>query len=622
MQIMRKRIKISPAGIAAIVIIALAVALRVVLTIAGWPPTNSDESTMGLMAIHIMTSKDFPIFLYGKPYMGGVEAYLGAALMHIFGQTLFALRLGDILLFTLALTSMYFLASLLYTQGDLIQPATPTINRGATRLTSFRQAARSKVALITIALLSIGSVMMLFTELMAHGGYPELLSLGTVAFLLAYYLAYTSNQDIPLYKQWRRLLAYGAWGLAVALAFWGDYIFISIILMTGLLLALFCWRELLKGAILVVLLGLLIGGIPLIIYNLHPTPGYSTLSVMWGLRNNFTDILVHSPYGHAALYYEVRGTLLESLPMATGAPPVCFDSNWVELGRGNTITRFECLDPHGQWGLMILSLIWSLGFLILWIISTVHELRMLWEIRRQQPFGKPLPRENRQMVIRHFARLALLMLAALTLLEFSVSPVAAVFSAAGRYLTALLISTPAIIAPLCGLARDREELGLRSGPHYEPSSNARDAFAPINALLRWGGLFFIGIVMLAGTVSIFLEFPTVQGVDQQQQALINDLVRIHATHFYTDFWTCNRLAFLSDEKLICTVVDDNLQGTHNGVPGYYATVKSDPNSAYLFLQGTEQANAANRLFAQSHPPYRRYIFEGYVVYQPARSATT
>src|SRR5438477_427246 len=112
--------------------------------------------------------------------MGGVEAYLGAALMHIFGQTLFALRLGDILLFTLTLTSMYFLASLLYTK---------------------------KVALITIALLSTGSVMMLFTELMAHGGYPELLSLGTLAFLLASYLAYTSNQDIPLHTQWRRLLA-------------------------------------------------------------------------------------------------------------------------------------------------------------------------------------------------------------------------------------------------------------------------------------------------------------------------------------------------------------------------------------------------------------------------------
>ena len=592
MLLIRKRIKISPAAIAAIVIIALAVVLRVVLTLAGWPPTNSDESTMGLMAIHIMTGKGFPLFLYGKFYMGGVEAYLGAALMHVFGQTLFALRLGDILLFTLTLTSLYFLASLLYTK---------------------------KVALITIALLSIGSAMMLFTELMAHGGYPELLGLGALAFLLASYLACTSNQDIPLHRQWRRLLAYGAWGLAVALAFWGDYIFISIILMTGLLLALFCWRELLRGAILVVLLGLLIGGIPLIIYNLHAAPAFSTLSIMWGLRNDFTYLLAHSQYSQFALYYEVKGTLIETLPMATGAPPVCFDSNWVELGRGNAIMRFECLDPHGQWGLLVLSLIWSLGFLMLWLISTVHELRVLWQIRRQQPLGKSWTRENRQTVIRHFARLALLMLAALTLLEFAVSPVAAVFPADGRYLTALLIATPAIIAPLCGFARDRQALGLRSDPHREPSANAGDAFAPIRALLRWGGLFFIGAVLLAGTVSIFFEFPTVQALDRQQQALINDLVRIHATHFYTDFWTCNRLAFLSDEKLICAVVDDNLRGTPNGVPGYYATVKSDPNSAYLFQQGTVQAAVANRQFAQSRTPYRRYTFEGYVVYQPVRS---
>lgn len=584
MLLIGKKIKLSSSGIAAIIIIALATALRIFLTLEGWPPTNSDESTMGLMAIHILRAKDFPIFLYGKLYMGGVEAYLGAALMHIFGVSLFSLRLGDILLFTLALTSMYLLVSLLYTK---------------------------KVTFITLALLGTGSLMMVFTELMAHGGYPELIGLGTLAFLLATYLAYTSNQDIPLYKQWRRLLAYSGWGLAVAIAFWGDYIFFTIILTTGLLLALFCWRELLKGAILFVLLGLLIGGIPLIIYNLHAPAGQSTLSVMWSLRNNFSFELIHSQFNQFALYYQVKGTLLDSLPMATGAPPLCFDSNWVLLGRGGSFKPFECQDAHGQWGLMTLSLIWSLGFLSLWTISTLHELRMLWEIRRQQPSWKPWSQENRRALIKHVARLALLLCAALTLLEFALSPVAAVYSAAGRYLTALLIATPALIAPLCGFSRDREELGMQVSVHQEPSLKVRGAFVPVNALLRWGGLLFISIVVLAGTVSIFLGFPIVQGVDRQQQALINDLTRIHATHFYSDFWTCGRLAFLSDEKLICD----------GAAPGYYAIVTSDPNSAYLFPLNTVEADSASRLFTQSHRPYRRYTFEGYVLFQSLAGMT-
>ncbi len=575
-------------GIAAIGIIALALALRIGLTLAGWPPTNSDESTMGIMAIHIAHGKDFPIFLYGQLYMGTLEAYIASGLMRVFGETLFALRLANILLFTLAVTSFYLLASLLYTK---------------------------KAALITIALLSIGSVMMIFTELMAHGGYPEIIALGVTSFLLASYLSLSSHQkDTPLRRQWKRLLAYGGWGVASALGFWGDYIMLPIILMSGLLILLFCWRELLKGAILPVLLGLLIGGIPLIIYNLSVPPASSTLAVMWGLRNNFTSELTHSIYYQLRYFYQAKGTLLVSLPMATGAPPLCFDSGWVVYGRGGSFAAFQCLSPQAPTGLIALSLIWSVGFLVLWLLSTTHELLSLWQLRR---FAAKSP-ALRQEVIRHFARLALLLCAALILLEFTLSPVSAVFSAASRYLTGLLIATPAIIAPLCGFARDRAVLKTLVESHPNSSPPRRSPFAPLSAALRWGGLLLIGIVLLAGTFSIFSELPTVRAVDAQQQALISDLTSIHVTHFYTDYWTCNRLAFLSDERLICAVLDSSLNQTHTRPPGYYAIVKGDPNSAYMFPLGSVEANKVAHLFAQSKRLYQRFTFEGYVVYQPLK----
>jgi len=61
-----KKVKFSLYTKCAVVIIALAMLLRIVLTALGWPVTNSDESTMGLMAVHIASLKDFPIFIWGR----------------------------------------------------------------------------------------------------------------------------------------------------------------------------------------------------------------------------------------------------------------------------------------------------------------------------------------------------------------------------------------------------------------------------------------------------------------------------------------------------------------------------------------------------------------------------
>src|SRR5438105_1564918 len=84
----------------ALLIIALAVCLRVLLTILGWPTTNADEGTMGIMARHIAYNGEHPIFYYGQSYMGTREAYLGAAFFRLFGASLFTLRLGLIFLDT------------------------------------------------------------------------------------------------------------------------------------------------------------------------------------------------------------------------------------------------------------------------------------------------------------------------------------------------------------------------------------------------------------------------------------------------------------------------------------------------------------------------------------------
>src|SRR5205807_7527416 len=82
----------------AIIIIALAVCLRISLIAQGWPQTDSDEATMGLMAWHIAYHGELPVFFYGQGYIGTLEGFVGAALFHVLGPSLFSLRLGVILL--------------------------------------------------------------------------------------------------------------------------------------------------------------------------------------------------------------------------------------------------------------------------------------------------------------------------------------------------------------------------------------------------------------------------------------------------------------------------------------------------------------------------------------------
>ncbi len=584
-----KKVKFSLYTKCAVVIIALAMLLRIVLTALGWPVTNSDESTMGLMAVHIASLKDFPIFLWGQNYMGAFEAYLGAVLFHVFGISVFTLRLGTMLEFALFLVSMYLLASLLYTK---------------------------KLALVTLLLLSVGSVMMLFTELMAHGGYPEILCFGTVAFLLASWLAFSSDQDLSLPFQWRRMLAFGCWGLVVALGFWSDYVFLPIILMSGFLLVLFCWRELLRGAILPLLLGLLIGAIPLIIYNVNAPLQLNTLAVIRALHNGYLNYAATNPiYSRFPLYAQVKGTMLFTLPMATGAPPLCIDSGWVVLGHGGE-PAFHCFDfIHTNSGLLVMTLCWSIGFMVLWMISVFHELRMLWKLR-QWSSEKPGSSLQRQAFICHFARLMLLGSAGLTLLQFTSGPVSAAFPEYSRYLFGLLIATPALIAPLWGLSHESHQ-------EYSSTSAQRPCdidLATVSLVLRRGILLFIGVVLLFGTISIFSEIPTAQVVNQQQNALIRDLLRIKATHIYsTDYWSCNRLAFLTKEQIICAVVNDRLQNNVTRPPRYYSIVKADPHPVIMLPAGSAQSSAMRMTLSKRR--YRRFVFDGYVIYQPVNGKT-
>jgi len=587
-----KQLKIGTYGIWACVIIVVATLLRIVLIAKGWPHTNSDEGTMGIMGMHIAYNGAHPIFFYGQHYMGVLEAYVAAGFFRLFGASVFMLRLITVLMFALFLVNMYLLTSLLYTK---------------------------KLALITLVLLALGSSIMLYPEI-AIAGYPELLLFGSLALLLAAWLVLSLDQYSTPRKRFWRLIAYGCWGFVVGVGFWSNFLMLAFILVSGLLLLVFCWRELLKSAVLAVVIGLVVGAFPLIVYNLLAMPGENTLNILSQIHAaGSVELARIQAHNHFPFELGLRGTMLISLPAATGGMPLCYDTNLMLTGY-YSFQNVHCSILQKNLSSIFIALVWSLGFIILWAISTILTLRNLWKIRILTS-GHFRIQEVYQAIKLQFARLMLLCSGGLILLLFIMSPVSAVFPDNSRYLVGLLISTPALIAPLLGLSSDNAAMNTVIG--NDDHSHKRNWFTitSFKAALGRGILLIIGIVLLVGIINTFLEIPTVQAYNRQQDTLIHGLLSIKATHIYTDYWTCDSIAFLSREQIICAAVDGQLriQPRYSRYAPYVPIVKADPNSAYVFPIQAGQVPAIAKRASLSSEHYQRFVFGNYVVYQPVNN---
>jgi hypothetical protein len=544
-------------------IIGLAIALRIALIALGWPHLNADEGTMGLMALHIAYRGEHPVFFYGQSYMGGLEAYMGAALFRLLGASDFSLRLGLVILFSLFLVCIYLLVSRLYGKD---------------------------LALFSLAVLSLGSERMLFRQLQAIGGYMETLFFGALVLLLATRLCLTADGAHPPSRG--RLIAYGGWGLAVGLGLWSDLLILTLVAAAALLLGLFCRAELRGRAGLALLLGLILGASPLIAYTAGQ--GRSPLTVALSAYRAAT---AGDGGHHASLGQGIVGTMLVSLPISTGGNALCSLSPgeaW-PLSRRSSAHVVQCTVVHGAW---------STGLLALWMIAVLSaavSLRTRWRRRA----GHAWSEHERREVVRTCARLALLGSAALIFLLYLVSP-AARFTPwySARYLTPLWIALPAVLAPLLAVTIQ---------------SVRRLAFA-LHALQR-GTLGVLVCALVIGTTDTFSGVRAVQSLNGWQQGFVAGLLRIGAVHIYTDYWTCDRVAFQSREHVLCSVLGTDLQSGENRYPAYRTIVSSDGQASYAFPDGSAQLAAFASRIGHSSRRYRRLAFNGYVVYQPIARAT-
>jgi hypothetical protein len=223
-------------------------------------------------------------------------------------------------------------------------------------------------------------------------------------------------------------------------------------------------------------------------------------------------------------------------------------------------------------------------------------------------------------------------------LLFVDSPAAAYFPVPDmRYLECLLVTTPALLWTLWDGLGLVKPLALRVVNMATAIKVARTSF-----MLRRGILLLLGLVFLLGTYSTFsgypaaapvqkrddafavvgvyqyLGLPATQAFNRQEAGLIRDLERIGATHIYSDYWTCDRLIFQSQERIICTALNNGLNPGHNRYTPYCTQVTSDPHAAFVFRANTYQAREVlkvKRHVAATHQSYEYYAFDGYIVYR-------
>lgn len=547
----------------ALVSIALAVALRLLLIAFNWPYTDSDEGNMGLLALHVAFQGAHPVFFYGGNYLGPLEGYAAVPLFRLFGSSLFALRVPLVLFFALFLLCMFSLVCLLY--RDL------------------------RFALLSVLLLGSGSPDVLFLQLRASGEYPEIEMCAAFMCLLAVWLALTSHQYMqnPGSQPWKRHACYGLLGLVVGAALWVDLLVAPFVLAAGLLLIFFCWRELLRWSWFSLLAGCLVGALPLIYYNLTAPLSQNSLVIFLHLRDTAAALMAT---WHLTWVHQLSGTFFIALPMATAGAWNCSLSP-LSFSASPMPVALPCVLWQGGW---------SAGYLCLLILSTVLAVRVIWRLSRRRlthlAADDTASREEHGELVRAAGRLVLPGTAALTLLLYTLSPVSAsVPDTSFRYLTCLLLALPALLWPL-----------WRGWRMHRP------------AIRRYGQAALLLLVVATLTIGMcrtLLQMPATQTRYQVQQTLVQDLQQIGATRLYSDYWTCNILIFLSQERIICSALGDDMSPAQDRYLPYRLIVHASPHPGYIFVADSPPDRIMQQRVSANPLRYHIYNFFEYRVYQ-------
>jgi hypothetical protein len=419
---------------------------------------------------------------------------------------------------------------------------------------------------------------MLFKRLEASGGYPETLFFGSASFTIATYLACSRFRDDGEQPGWR-VLAYFAWGLCAGLGLWSDLLVAPYVGMSALLLAVSCRRDLVSMAGVLLVIGLVSGAFPLIWYNLHAQSGL----------DSFHQLLSQQSGAHN-LGLQLVGTMLVTIPTATGGASVCTippDQIW-PVGAHPAAHTIACTALHG---------LWTTGLVALFV-GSIYVSATVCLVARRGERENLVPRCCSQSMC-HMSSLLLLAAAATSTVLFILNPAAAVSPrTSARYLNGLLIATPALIAPLS------RHFGADTGRRYGPRRHVTIRGIAFTSLLA---------ALVLGTLNTLTTIPVAQQQHNQDAALIAHLVKLGAADIYTEYWICDKLAFFSTERIICSVLDAPLRPGWDRYLPYRARVRAASRPFFLFTPRSPQ----DQLLIKLLRGYTRSIWSNYAIYAPA-----
>ena len=103
---------------------------------------------------------------------------------------------------------------------------------------------------------------------------------------------------------------------------------------------------------------------------------------------------------------------------------------------------------------------------------------------------------------------------------------------------------------------------------------------------------------------------------QQQDELINALLKRGVTRIYSGYWVCDAIIFQSREKIICAVLNENMQPGLTRYLPYKNTVDRSKNVAYVFTKNSDfyLQNAIQNFAANDR--YEQLRFANYIVFVP------
>jgi hypothetical protein len=560
---LRARLRAHRYPLVAVGIIFIAATVRVGLLVAGWPGTDSDDATMGLMAKHILTRGEHPIFFYGQSYMGAVEAYLGALMFALFGVSQLALKCGLVVLYAGFMAVMYALLAQLFDR---------------------------RWALIGLVLLAFGADDMLYHQLEAYGGYLETLFFGALLLALATWLVRTGTAA----KRARRLLTFGMWGLAAGLGLWSDPLVAPFVALSALVLVLLCWRDVRGRAGAIALLGLMLGVVPWIIYlvtvpSAGMARGFLQQPVQAGTSANSISVAVQPSLQAlgAAVFKQALGAVLISVPNNTGATTLC------PLRVTQAWPPDQWTTPHVR-ACMALRTVWGGGFLTLLGLALVLEVRALWALWALRRWStKSWSPVERRGVARSAGRAMALAAPAGTVMLYALSSSAATAPwQYSRYLISLAIALPVALATLWDHAgRARRRAAKSAGTllrRRRPSGRIEVA----------GVTSLCAVVLIVGTVGAYRASAAASAQTQQQEDLARRLLAQGDTRVYSEFWTCYRLMFESDERVVCGVLNADLSPRPSRWALYDTMMRAAPQPAYVFPLPSPQASLFPQLAAE------------------------